>query len=93
MKAGLVAFHYPSDAHRAEFIARVQLAAEIMRPTPGCVSADCWVTEDAVISTAQWESDDARASSFAIARAAGVDFDEDDREIRPRKILHLESPR
>jgi quinol monooxygenase YgiN len=91
MKVGFVAVHYPHTAHREAFIARVQSAAEVMRPTPGCLSADCWVTADgdAVVSTAQWESEDALASSFAIARAAGVDFDVDERESRPRQILRL----
>jgi len=94
MKVGFVAIHYPHSAYREEFILRVQRAAEVMRPTPGCLSADCWVTiaGDAVVSTAQWDSKDAQASSFATARAAGVDFDYDERESRPREILRLVSP-
>jgi quinol monooxygenase YgiN len=93
MKVGFVAIHYPHISHREEFIARVQRAAEVMRLTPGCLSADCWVTVagDAVVSTAQWESEDALASSFATAKAAGVDFDYDERESRPREILRLVS--
>ena len=94
MKVGFVAIHYPHSAYREDFILRVQRAAEVMRPTPGCLSADCWVTiaGDAVVSTAQWDSKDAQASSFATARAAGVDFDYDERESRPREILRLVSP-
>jgi len=94
MKIGFVAIHYPHLVHREEFIARVQQAAEVMRQTPGCLAADCWVTVagDAVVSTVQWESEEARALSFANAKAAGVDFDYDERESRPREILRLVSP-
>jgi methionine synthase II (cobalamin-independent) len=55
MKVGFVAIHYPHISNREEFISRVQQATEVMRPTPGCLSADCWVTVagDAVVSTAQ----------------------------------------
>jgi len=93
MKIGFVAIHYPHISNREEFISRVQQAAEVMRPTPGCLSADCWVTVagDAVVSTAQWESEEALVSSFATARAAGVDFDYDERESRPRQIFRLVS--
>jgi len=94
MTVGFVAVHYPDAAHRDDFISRVQHAAEVLRSTPGCLAADCWiaVTGDAVVSTAQWESEEAQTCSFAIAKAAGVDFDYDEREIRPREILRLVSP-
>lgn len=93
MKVGFIGIHYPHIPHREEFISRVQRAVEVMRPTPGCLSADCWVTAagDAVVSTAQWESEEALASSFATAKAAGVDFDYDERESRAREILRLMS--
>ncbi len=93
MKVGFVEIHYPHISHREEFISRVRRAVEVMRPTPGCLSADCWVTAagDAVVSTAQWESEEALASSFATAKAAGVDFDYDERESRAREILRLMS--
>jgi quinol monooxygenase YgiN len=93
MKIGFVAIHYPHISSRKEFISRVQQAVEVMRPTPGCLSADCWVTVagDAVVSTAQWETEEAMASSFATARAAGVDFDYDERESRPRESFRLVS--
>ena len=90
---GMVAVHYPHIAHREEFIARVQRAVDVMRPTQGCLSAECWltVTGDAVVSIGRWESDDAQAASFATARAAGVDFSYDEREARPREIFRLVS--
>ena len=93
MKVGFVAIHYPHISHRKEFIARVQQAGEVMRQTPGCLSVDCWVTVagDAVVSTGQWEAEDALAASFAAAKAAGVDFTYDERESRPREILRLVS--
>jgi hypothetical protein len=95
MTVGFVAIHYPHSAHYDEFVSRVQHAAEVMRPTPGCLGATCWVTPagEAVISIAHWESEAAQASSLATAKAAGVDFDYDEREARPREILRLQEPR
>jgi quinol monooxygenase YgiN len=94
MKVGLVAIHYPRLGDRQEFIARVQRAVDVLRPMPGCLSVDFWVTAggDEVVSTGQWESETALAASFATARGAGVDFDFDDRESRPRQVLRLVSP-
>lgn len=94
MTIGLVAIHYPRAAHFDEFVARVQRAADAMRPTPGCLTAECWVTtaRDAVVSIVQWDTEAAQASSFAAAKAAGVDFTFDEREARPREVLQLSSP-
>ena len=39
----------------------------------------------------QWESDQALAAAFSAVRAAGLDFDYDDRESRPREVLKLAS--
>jgi quinol monooxygenase YgiN len=89
MKVGMVANHYPHAAYREEFISRVHRVAEEFRRTPGCLSADCWVSDDAVVSIVQWESDDAFAASFAAIKAAGLDLDYDDRESRPREIRRL----
>ena len=86
----MVAIHYPWDAHREEFVSRVQHAAQVMGAAPGCLSADCWLTAaGAVVSTAQWETAEAMKASFRAAEAAGVDFTFDDREARPREIHHL----
>jgi hypothetical protein len=46
---------------------------------------------DAVVSTGQWESENALAASFAKAEAAGVDFDYDELESRPREVLRFVS--
>jgi len=91
MKAGLIAFHYPHPDHQAEMISRVRRAAEVMAATPGCLAAQCWVSRDdqAVVTTGQWDSEQALAASFAAVRAAGVDFDYDEREIRPRQVVFL----
>lgn len=93
MKVGMVAIHYPRESYHDEFVSRVQRAAEVIGTTPGCLSADCWVTTaGAVVSTAQWETADARTASFVTAEAAGVDFTFDDRESRPREIHQLAWP-
>jgi quinol monooxygenase YgiN len=89
MKIGMLASHYPHASHREEFISRVHQVAEEFRRSPGCLSADCWVSADAVISIVQWESEDAFAASIAAVKAAGVDVAYDERESRPREILRL----
>ena len=93
MKVGLVAVHYPRPEHREEMISRVRRAAEVLAATPGCLAADCWVSDDhqAVVTTGQWESDQALKAGFAAARAAGVDFGYDQRESRPRQVFTLAS--
>ncbi|MGH3601582.1 MAG: putative quinol monooxygenase [Pseudonocardiaceae bacterium] len=95
MSVGLVAIHHPRAETRDELISRVQKAAEIMSQTPGCQSAECWATatDDTIVTTGQWESDDAMAAGFAAVQAAGVDFDYDERESRPRNVIRLIEPR
>ena len=72
-------------------ISRVHRAAEVMAATPGCRGADCWVSEDhrAIVTTGQWESERALMAGFAAVRTAGVDFDYDKRESRPREVFKL----
>lgn len=93
MKVGLVALHYPRPEHRDEMISRVHRAAEVMAATPGCLAAGCWVSEDnqAVVTTGQWESEQALIAGFSAVRTAGVDFDYDERESRPREVFKLAS--
>ena len=93
MKVGLVALHFPRPEHWDEMISRVHRAAEVMAAAPGCLAVDCWVSEDhqAVVTTGQWESEPARMAGFAAARTAGVDFDSDERESRPRQVYTLVS--
>ncbi|MFI1161163.1 antibiotic biosynthesis monooxygenase [Streptomyces sioyaensis] len=91
MTVGFVGIHYPQATHFEDFIDRVQQAVEVLRTAPGCLSAACWVTAewDAVVSTAQFTSDEALAASFAAAGEAGVDFAYDGRERAPRQVLTL----
>jgi heme-degrading monooxygenase HmoA len=91
MKAGLVAVHYPRREHWDEMISRVHRAAGVLAATPGCLAVDCWLSEDkqAVVTTGQWESEQARMAGFSAARTAGVDFDYDEREFRPREVFRL----
>jgi heme-degrading monooxygenase HmoA len=72
-------------------ISRVHRAAEVLAATPGCLAVDCWLSEDnqAVVTTAQWESEQARIAGFSAASTAGVDFDYDEREFRPREVIRL----
>ncbi|WP_378730921.1 antibiotic biosynthesis monooxygenase [Nocardia brasiliensis] len=91
MTVGFVAFHYPAPAHFEEFVDRVRKVREVMRSAPGCLAVDCWVSAegDAVISTGQWESEEACAASFAAVASADVDVEFDERECRPRHIVKL----
>jgi quinol monooxygenase YgiN len=94
MTVGFVAFHYPRPEHFDDFVARVHKVGAVLRSVPGCLSVDSWVTtdgDDAVVSTGQWESEDAFAASFAAVAAAEVDVTFDDREHRPRQIYKLAS--
>jgi len=93
MKVGLVALHYPRPEHWDEMISRVHRAAEIMVATPGCLAVDCWMSEEhqAVVTTGQWESEQALMAGFAAVRAAGGDFYYDERESRPRQVFTLGS--
>jgi quinol monooxygenase YgiN len=91
MKIGLIAFHYPHRDHHDEMVSRVRRAAEVMAATPGCLAVDCWVSGDgqAVVTTGQWDTQQALAAAFAAVREAGVDFDYDERERRPREVHKL----
>jgi quinol monooxygenase YgiN len=93
MKVGLVAVHYPRREHWDGMIARVHRAAEVLAAPPGCLAVDCWLSEDnqAVVTTGQWESEQALMAGFSAARTAGVDFDYDEREFQPREVFRLVS--
>ena len=93
MKVGLVALHFPRPEHWDEMISRVRRAADVMAATPGCLAVDCWVSDDrqAVVTTGQWESEQALMAGFTAVRTAGVDFDYDGRESRPRQVYPLAS--
>jgi quinol monooxygenase YgiN len=91
MKVGMVALHYPRHEHWDEMISRVRQAADVMAATPGCLAVDCWVSEDgqAVVTTGQWESEQALTAGFSAVQKADVDFSYDERESRPREVFKL----
>lgn len=62
-----------------------------MAATPGCLAAGCWVSHDgqAVVTTGQRESEQALMAGFSAVQMAGVDFDYDQRESRPREVFRL----
>ncbi len=90
----LIAFHYPKPEHRKEMIQRLRRAAEVTMTTDGCLNADCWVEEagDGVVATGTWKSKDQCQRSFAALTVAGVDWQFDERESRPRTVYSLMSP-
>ncbi|MCM6776579.1 antibiotic biosynthesis monooxygenase [Nocardia sp. CDC159] len=93
MTVGFIAFHYPAPEQLERFVDRVHRVRDVLCTTAGCVSVDCWVTEDgkAVVSAAHWESEREYAEAFATLPTAEVDIAFDEREIRPREIFTLYS--
>jgi heme-degrading monooxygenase HmoA len=72
-------------------IRRVHAAVQALVEVPGYLDVHCWeaVETEAIVTSGRWESKEARQAGFAAAAQAGVDFDYDDRESRPRDIFHL----
>jgi quinol monooxygenase YgiN len=92
MTVGLVAIHYPATGHAAEMVDRVGAAARVLVATAGCLEASCWrESNGAVVTIGKWESEGALEAGFAAVAAAGVDFDYDEREARPREIFRIVS--
>jgi quinol monooxygenase YgiN len=92
MTVGLVAAHYPKVDHAAEMMDRVRAAAEVLINTPGCLEASCWrESNGAVVTIGKWDSEDALKAGFAAVMSAGVDFDYDNRESRPRDVYRVVS--
>ena len=75
-------------------IRRLGRAAEVVRGTPGCLDADSWIEEsgDAMVATGTWQTREQCQASFAALTAANVDWEFDDRELRPRLVYGLISP-
>jgi heme-degrading monooxygenase HmoA len=89
---GLVAVHYPKADHAAEMVDRVRAAAEVLAGITGCEEASCWrESGGTVVTIGKWESEDALQAGFAALATAGVDFDYDDRELRPRDVFRIVS--
>jgi quinol monooxygenase YgiN len=94
MTLGLVAFHYPKPEHRDELVQRMRAAAEVMRTVDGCSDASVWETREtaALVSTGTFASDEAWARAVRAVLEAGVDFEYDERESRPRDLYFLVQP-
>ena len=94
MAFGLVAFHYPSPEHRDELVQRMQAAAGVMRTVEGCLGVSVWEAResDALVSTGTFVSEEAWTQAARAVLEAGVDFDYDERELRPRAVHFLVQP-
>lgn len=93
MAVSFVAVHYQRSAHYDEFVAGVQGGG-------GDVAVHARLCGRQLLAHrrrrprglhCQWESEETQATSMGNARAAGVDFEYDEREDRPRHVLHLVS--
>jgi quinol monooxygenase YgiN len=91
MTVRVLAFHYPAPEHRAEMVERIQRAVEVMRSAPGFIDADCWLEEDgdAVVATGTFESKEQWLQTVRSVAAADIDFDYDERELKPRQVRLL----
>lgn len=94
MGFGVVAFHYPRPEHRDELVQRMRAAAEVMKTVEGCVEASVWEVREgeALVSTGTFESEQASARAAGAVLEAGIDFEYDQRELRPREVHYLVSP-
>lgn len=94
MALGLVAFHYPKPEHRDELLERMRAAAEVMRAVEGCTDASVWETREgaALVSTGTFASEEAWTQAVRAVLEAGVDFEYDERESRPRDLYFLAEP-
>ncbi len=94
MALGLVAFHYPKPEHRDELLERMRAAAEVMRAVEGCTDASVWEMREgaALVSTGTFASEEAWTQAVRAVLEAGVDFEYDERESRPRDLYFLAEP-
>jgi hypothetical protein len=95
MGFGVVAFHYPKPERRDELVQRMRAAAEVMRMVEGCVEALVWEVREgeALVSTGTFASEQAWARAVEAVLEARVDFEYDQRELRPREVHFLVPPR
>jgi hypothetical protein len=91
MAVRVLAFHYPAPEHRVEMVERIKRAVEVMRGCPGFIDADCWLEEDgdAVVATGTFESKGQWLQAMRTVAGAGIDFDYDERELKPREVQLL----
>ena len=84
--------HYPKADHADEMVDRVRAAADVLIGTPGCLEATCWRESGGAVATiGKWESEHALKAGFAAVAAAGIDFEYDERESRPRDVFRIVS--
>lgn len=94
MTYGFVAYHYPAAEHFEEFLGHCHQVADTARGKPGCLSVQVWVTSDgdAVVSTAEFESEEAFQGLAEAGREMGATPDGlSDLEIKPRQVQFLVS--
>jgi hypothetical protein len=91
MAVHVLAFHYPAPEHRTEMVERIKRAVDVMRDNPGFVDANCWLEEDgdAVVATGTFESKEQWLQAMRTVADAGIDFDYDERELKPRQVQLL----
>jgi len=91
MTIRVLAFHYPAPEHRAEMVERIKRAVEVMRACPGFLDADCWLEEggEAVVATGTFESKELWLQAMGTVAHADIDFDHDERELKPRSVQLL----
>lgn len=91
--SGFIAFHYPKPEHFEEFVDRTHQVRDALQASPGCLSAEIWVTSDgdAVVTNARFETPQELDQALSAGRALGDVVEFDDRERKPRQIFTLTS--
>ncbi|MFI7061635.1 antibiotic biosynthesis monooxygenase family protein [Kribbella sp. NPDC050124] len=93
MQSGFIAFHYPKPEHLEEFVDRTRQVRDTLQASPGCLSAEIWVTSDgdAVVTNARFATPQELQQALAAGRALGDVVAFDDRERKPRQLISLTS--
>lgn len=93
MTVCLIGVRYPRADYFSDFTNRARLTMERLTGTPGCLSAEWWVTTDqeAVVSVARFTSADTFTTARISIPDANLDFGYDERERQPRQVVVLES--
>ena len=93
MTVCLIGVHYPRADYFSEFVKTVRKASDRLLGTPGCVSAEWWITTDqeSVVSVAHFTSDAAVSSARVKVRESNLADGYDERICQPPQIVIVEA--
>jgi quinol monooxygenase YgiN len=93
MTVCLIGVHYPRADYFSEFVKTVRTASDRLLGTPGCLSAEWWVTTDqeAVVSVAHFTSDEAVSTARVKVRESNLVDGYGVRTCQPPQIVVVEA--